>query len=57
MKETHAGASARRRLACWCVLAAVPSFVFCGLRHVCVCGHMAHGMWPRLHWLRRKPKL
>ncbi len=30
-----------RRLACCCVLLATPGFIWCGLQHFCMDGHMA----------------
>ena len=28
----------------------VPSFLYCGYEHSCMCGHLAHGPYSRLQW-------
>jgi hypothetical protein len=32
-------------------LAGIPAYIFCGVSHTCMCGHMQHGPYPFYHYL------
>jgi HEAT repeat protein len=41
----------RRIVTSIAILLAVPGYVICGLRHICMAGHMHHPVYPPIHWL------
>jgi hypothetical protein len=41
----------RRVLSAWLVLVGLPGFIFCGLAHICMDGHMAHPPYAAWHYV------
>lgn len=41
----------RRLIVSAAILVAVPCYIFCGLHHICMAGHMKHPPYPTLAWL------